>query len=43
MDMLKQELNIGQMMDEQLEALHSQQFCIWYCDYVRVINVVYKF
>ena len=43
MDMLRQALNKGQATDEQLEALHSQQFCDWFCEYVRDINVVYKF
>jgi hypothetical protein len=43
MDTLRQALNKGQTMDEQLEALHSQQFCDWFRDYVRDINVIYKF
>ena len=43
MDTLRQSLNRRRTIDEQLEALHSQQFCDWYRDYVRLINVVYKF
>ena len=43
MDTFRQAQNRGQMTDEQLEALHSQQFCDWFHEYVRNINVLYKF
>jgi hypothetical protein len=43
MDMLRQALNKGQAMDEQFETLHSQQFYDWFHEYIRDINVGYKF
>jgi hypothetical protein len=35
MEMLMRDLNMERMTDAQLEAQLSQQFCDWYCDYVR--------